>query len=113
MNSLTCWQFLFRLLTNYYQSILSHIPRNTDFSKIKLFILIHSPGLKDSTIETPASNLPPASLSSSFSNISHNQAQTPGDETKSPLYVISPNLIRSLCTKLTSVQTEIKWRRCL
>lgn len=48
-----------------HASILSHIPRNTDFSKIKLFILIHSPGLKDSTIETPA--------------------QTPGDETKSPL----------------------------
>ncbi|ETS73276.1 hypothetical protein PFICI_14881 [Pestalotiopsis fici W106-1] len=68
-----------------HASILSHIPRNTDFSRIKLFILIYSPGLKDGTIETPASNLPPASLSSSFSNISHNQAQTPGDETKSPL----------------------------
>ncbi|KAI0163472.1 hypothetical protein BJ166DRAFT_526434 [Pestalotiopsis sp. NC0098] len=68
-----------------HASILSHIPRNTDFSRVKLFILIYSPGLKDSAIETPASNLPPASLSSSFSNISHNQAQTPGDENKSPL----------------------------
>ncbi|RYO97437.1 hypothetical protein DL764_007315 [Monosporascus ibericus] len=66
-------------------SILSHIPRNTDFSKIKLFILIYSPGLKDPTPEAPASNLPPPSLSSSFSNIGHEQAQTPGSETKSPL----------------------------
>lgn len=76
------------------QSILSHIPRNTDFSRVKLFILIYSPGLKDSAIETPASNLPPASLSSSFSNISHNQAQTPGDENKSPLYVTSNMICR-------------------
>ncbi|KAI1853801.1 hypothetical protein JX265_012632 [Neoarthrinium moseri] len=68
-----------------HASILSHIPRNTDFSKIKLFILIYSPGLKDTSLDAPASNLPPASLSSSFSNISHNQAQTPGDESKSPL----------------------------
>ncbi|KAH6656885.1 hypothetical protein BKA67DRAFT_655190 [Truncatella angustata] len=68
-----------------HASILSHIPRNTDFSKIKLFVLIYSPGLKDTALEAPASNLPPASLSSSFSNISHNQAQTPGEETKSPL----------------------------
>ncbi|RYP68155.1 hypothetical protein DL770_008490 [Monosporascus sp. CRB-9-2] len=66
-------------------SILSHIPRNTDFSKIKLFILIYSPGLKDPASEAPASNLPPPSLSSSFSNIGHEQAQTPGSETKSPL----------------------------
>ncbi|KAK9425983.1 hypothetical protein SUNI508_12690 [Seiridium unicorne] len=68
-----------------HASILSHIPRNTDFSKVKLFILIYSPGLKENVLEAPASNLPPASLSSSFSNISHNQAQTPGDEAKSPL----------------------------
>ncbi|KAI0124783.1 hypothetical protein BJ170DRAFT_476084 [Xylariales sp. AK1849] len=68
-----------------HASILSHIPRNTDFSKVKLFILIYSPGLKDAALEAPSSNLPPASLSSSFSNISHNQVQTPGDESKSPL----------------------------
>lgn len=66
-------------------SILSHIPRNTDFSKIKLFILIYSPGFKDPAPEAPASNLPPPSLSSSFSNIGHEQVQTPGSETKSPL----------------------------
>ncbi|KAI3327850.1 hypothetical protein HD806DRAFT_484176 [Xylariaceae sp. AK1471] len=68
-----------------HASILSHIPKNVDFSKIKLFVLIYAPGIKEAGLEAPASNLPPASLSSSFSNISHNQAQIPGEETKSPL----------------------------
>ncbi|KAI1175115.1 hypothetical protein F4777DRAFT_551426 [Nemania sp. FL0916] len=65
--------------------ILSHIPKNIDFAKVKLFVLIYAPGIKEAGLEAQASNLPPASLSSSFSNISHNQAQTTGDETKSPL----------------------------
>lgn len=66
------------------QSILSHIPRNTDFSKTKLFVLIYAPGLKDTTMDTTTSNLPPTSLSSSFSNIGHDQI-TPGEESKNPL----------------------------
>lgn len=71
------------------QSILSHIPRNTDFSKIKLFVLIYSPALKDAAVEGPATaNMAPPSLSSSFSNIGHDQAQTPGSETKSPMSVV-------------------------
>ncbi|RWA06410.1 hypothetical protein EKO27_g8691 [Xylaria grammica] len=68
-----------------HASILSHIPKNIDFSKVKLFVLIYAPGIKESGLEATASNLPPASLSSSFSNISHNQAQISGEETKSPL----------------------------
>ncbi|KAI2784159.1 hypothetical protein F4815DRAFT_271031 [Daldinia loculata] len=67
-----------------HASILSHIPRNIDLSKIKLFVLIYAPGLKDSALEASASNLPPASLSSSFSNIANEQSQTPGEEDKSP-----------------------------
>uniref|UniRef100_L2FHH1 Peroxin 22-like protein n=1 Tax=Colletotrichum fructicola (strain Nara gc5) TaxID=1213859 RepID=L2FHH1_COLFN len=68
-----------------HASILSHIPRYTDFSSIKLFVLIYAPGLKETAGE-PSSTRPPPSLSSSFSNISHHQAQTPGDEpAKSPL----------------------------
>jgi len=66
-----------------HASILSHIPRQSDFSKIKPYILIHAPGLKDGS--EAAGNLPPASLSSSFSNIGHDQAQSPKDEMKSPL----------------------------
>ncbi|KAM0330927.1 hypothetical protein ACHAQA_003884 [Verticillium albo-atrum] len=68
-----------------HASVLSHIPRHTDFSKIKLFVLIYAPGLKDTAAES-TSNLPPPSLSSSFSNIEHQQAQTPqGDHSKSPV----------------------------
>ncbi|GKT87645.1 peroxin 22-like protein [Colletotrichum tofieldiae] len=68
-----------------HASILSHIPRYNDFNDIKLFVLIYAPGLKENAGE-PTSNLPPPSLSSSFSNIEHHQAQTPGDESsKSPL----------------------------
>lgn len=66
------------------QSILSHIPKHNDHSKIKLFILIYAPGLKDPATEAITTR-PPASLSSSFSIVGNEQAQTPGDEAKSPL----------------------------
>lgn len=55
------------------QSILSHLPRNTDFSKIRLFVLIYAPGLKEHPLDVATAR--PQSLSSSFSNI-----QTPGEE---------------------------------
>lgn len=54
-----------------------------DPSKIKLYVLIYAPNLKDTTLDA-SSNPPPASLSSSFSNIDHAQAQT-SEEAKSPL----------------------------
>ena len=79
-----CWH-LNTLTLTFFQSILSHIPRNTDFSKIKLFVLIYAPNLKDGPLDAPASNPPPASLSSSYSNIGHEQAQIPGEESKNPL----------------------------
>lgn len=68
------------------QSILSHIPKQNDHSKIKLFVLIYAPGLKDTVTETAVTR-PPASLSSSFSVVGHEQTMTPGDEGKSPLFV--------------------------
>jgi len=68
-----------------HASILSHIPRHNNFSEIKLFVLIYAPGLKDAGADTATSNLPPPSLASSYSNIGHDQAQTPGEESKNPL----------------------------
>jgi len=65
-----------------HASILSHLPRNTDFSKIRLFVLIYAPGLKEHPLDAVAK--PPGSLSSSFSNISHPHAQTPGEESEKP-----------------------------
>ncbi|KAK4101857.1 hypothetical protein N658DRAFT_495792 [Parathielavia hyrcaniae] len=66
-----------------HASILSHIPRQLDHSKVKLYVLIYAPSLKDSALDA-STNLPPPSLSSSFSNIDHAQAQT-SEEAKSPL----------------------------
>lgn len=48
-----------------HASILSHIPRHNDFSKIKLFVLIYAPDLKDATLDAATT-------------------QTPGEETKTP-----------------------------
>jgi hypothetical protein len=53
-------------------------------SKIKLYVLIYAPNMKDTSLDATG-NLPPPSLSSSFSNIDHAQAQTPADEARSPL----------------------------
>lgn len=55
-------------------------------------MLIYAPGIKEGALD-PASNLPPPSLSSSFSNIEHQQAQTPGteDPSKSPMLGSSTN----------------------
>ncbi|TEA15848.1 hypothetical protein C8034_v002007 [Colletotrichum sidae] len=95
-----------------HASILSHIPRYTDFSNIKLFVLIYAPGLKEPAGE-PTSNLPPPSLSSSFSNIEHHQAQTPGeDSAKSPLMNASPtspafNAIYSQALSLVEKETMV------
>lgn len=50
-----------------HASILSHIPKNIDFSKIKLFVLIYAPGIKEAGLEATA--------------------QISTDETKSPLLV--------------------------
>ncbi|KAK3298015.1 uncharacterized protein B0H64DRAFT_340079 [Chaetomium fimeti] len=66
-----------------HASILSHIPRQLDFSKIKLYVLIYAPNLKDANLEA-TTTLPPPSLSSSFSNIDHAQAQA-SEEARSPL----------------------------
>ncbi|KXJ96359.1 hypothetical protein Micbo1qcDRAFT_154911 [Microdochium bolleyi] len=68
-----------------HASVLSHIPKNVDFSKVKLFVLIYSPSLKEAELSGPASTLPPPSLSSSFSNIGNEQVKTPASEGRSPL----------------------------
>ncbi|PMB73841.1 hypothetical protein BM221_001267 [Beauveria bassiana] len=74
-----------------HASILSHIPRHNDFSRIKLYVLIYAPNLKDNALDTATSNRPPPSLSSSFSNIGHDQAQTPGEESKNPISASTEN----------------------
>ncbi|PHH55181.1 hypothetical protein CFIMG_000084RA [Ceratocystis fimbriata CBS 114723] len=80
-------------------SILSHIPKNLDFEKTKLYILIYAPCLKekDQSIEAGHPQAPP-SVSSSFSNIAHEQAQP--SEAGSPLNVTVYNSIYSQALSL-------------
>ncbi|RDW94471.1 hypothetical protein BP5796_00234 [Coleophoma crateriformis] len=61
-----------------HASILSHLPHNTDFSKIRLFVLIYAPDLKEHPLDSTSRS--PGSLGSSFENIGNYQAQTPGEE---------------------------------
>ncbi|KAF4977558.1 hypothetical protein FZEAL_5929 [Fusarium zealandicum] len=92
-----------------HASILSHISRHNNFSQVKLFVLIYAPGLKDLTADAATSNLPPTSLSSSFSNIGHDQVQTPGEETKSPLSAAGPafNSVYSQALSLVEKETMV------
>ncbi|CEJ89900.1 hypothetical protein VHEMI05715 [[Torrubiella] hemipterigena] len=60
-----------------HASILSHIPSNIDFSKVKLFVLIYAPGLKDAdtdgnTTHTPGSEARSPTLTASTSNAAYN-----------------------------------------
>ncbi|EGX88909.1 hypothetical protein CCM_08956 [Cordyceps militaris CM01] len=72
-----------------------------------LFILIYAPDLKDNALETATSNLPPPSLSSSFSNIGHDQAQTPGEEAKNPIESAAFNAVYSQALALVDKETMI------
>lgn len=68
------------MATNFdIQSILSHLPRNTNFSETSLFVLIYSPNLKDHPLNNSGRRAGD-SISSSFTNIEHEQAQTPTEE---------------------------------
>ncbi|ESU06905.1 hypothetical protein SNK03_001800 [Fusarium graminearum] len=92
-----------------HASILSHIPRHIDHSKVKLFVLIYAPGLKEPAVDTANSNLPPPSLSSSFSNIGHDQVQTPAEESKNQFESGSPafNSIYSQALGLVEKETMV------
>lgn len=73
--------------THELASILSHIPRHNDFSRIKLYILIYAPDLKESTLD----------------------AQTPGEETKSPLIAPTNAVYNALYSQaLTLVDKETR-----
>ncbi|OAA57563.1 hypothetical protein SPI_07222 [Niveomyces insectorum RCEF 264] len=61
-----------------HASILSYIPRQNDFTKTRIFVLIYAPGLKDAaSADALSPSVPqPTSLSSSFSNIGPETSQT-------------------------------------
>lgn len=92
-----------------HASILSHLPRNTNFSKIRLFVLIYSPTLKDHPLDVSSGR--PGSLSSSFSNIGHEQAQSPGEEGQKTLSTSSAsttfNQVYSQALSLVEKETMV------
>ncbi|CAK7219436.1 hypothetical protein SCUCBS95973_003821 [Sporothrix curviconia] len=91
-----------------HASILSYIPRHTDFSKTRLFVLIYAPDLKEgASLDPGAPNLQPNSLSSSFSNIAAEAAQSPKQEAKAPPANVAYNALHSQALALVEKDSEI------
>jgi hypothetical protein len=85
--------------TNGRQSILAHLPEYINPMTTRVFVLIYAPELKAhplSAVSTskPAYPITQGSTTSSFSNISHTDAHTPGEfppESDSGLPTVDPN----------------------
>ena len=88
---------------------MSYIPRHTDFSKTRLFVLIYAPELKDgASLDPGAPNLQqPNSLSSSFSNIAAEAAQSPKQEAKVPSANVAYNALHTQALALVEKDSEI------
>lgn len=78
------------------QSILSHLPHHLD-SDSRCFVLIYAPDLKQHPLATnPQAPRPTMSITSSYSNIGHEEAQGPGEEGHNkPLSVLDPDPLSS------------------
>ncbi|KAI9755475.1 MAG: hypothetical protein M4579_004266 [Chaenotheca gracillima] len=72
----------------YYEeaSILSHLPTHINHATTRLFVLIYTPDLKQGL---------EGSVASSYSNIGHDDARSPGEEQEKPLTSIDPNPVGS------------------
>ncbi|KIH90788.1 hypothetical protein SPBR_00608 [Sporothrix brasiliensis 5110] len=92
-----------------HASILSYIPRQTDFSRTRIFVLVYAPGLKDSALLDPGASSfqQPNSLSSSFSNIAADAAQSPKQEAKAPSASVAYNALHSQALALVEKDSEI------
>ncbi|KAL1898925.1 hypothetical protein Sste5346_003336 [Sporothrix stenoceras] len=92
-----------------HASILSYIPRQTDFSRTRIFVLIYAPGLKDGgSLDPGASSFQqPNSLSSSFSNIAAETAQSPKQEAKTPSANVAFNALQSQALALVEKESEV------
>ncbi|KAI9842692.1 MAG: hypothetical protein M1837_006977 [Sclerophora amabilis] len=72
-------------------SVLSHLPTRINPATTRLFVLIYAPDLK----QHPSSGRPGESVTSSYSNISHDEARSPHEELDTPLTSVDPNPISS------------------
>lgn len=100
---------------NFLQTILSHLPEHIDPANTRLFVVIYAPDLKQHPLASSRSERPTGSLTSSYSNIGHEDLQTPGEEAEkrlsSPKHYTSSsplfNLLYSQAQALVEKETMI------
>lgn len=84
--------------TNTQQSILSHLPHHID-AESRLFVLIYAPDLKQHPLATSTQAPQPSmSITSSYSNIGHEEAHDHGEEVNRPLSTVDPDPVSSPIT---------------
>ncbi|KKZ61590.1 hypothetical protein EMCG_00573 [[Emmonsia] crescens] len=71
-------------------SILSHLPEHVDHDTARVFVLIYAPGLQPRSANSPSSSRPTLSLSSSYANITPEEATAETSQDASGLDVIEP-----------------------
>ncbi|KAI9823391.1 MAG: hypothetical protein M1826_007747 [Phylliscum demangeonii] len=74
-------------------SLLSHLPEHIDLAKTQLVVLIYAPDVKPHAPSASSAAMPPASVTSSFSNIAAEEAASPGEEVETPLRPLGPEPI--------------------
>ncbi len=78
-----------------FQSILSHLPHHIDFES-RVLVLIYAPHLKQHPLsKNPQSSQTAPSITSSYSNIGHEDAESHSGEVEKPLASISPDPMSS------------------
>ncbi|KAI9802151.1 MAG: hypothetical protein M1833_002072 [Piccolia ochrophora] len=79
----------------FVQSILSHLPGHINPATTRTFVLIYSPDLKQHPLSSASAARPGESITSSYSNIGHEDVRTPGEETDKPLSTLDPRPLLS------------------
>ncbi|KAL2366847.1 hypothetical protein RJZ56_000179 [Blastomyces dermatitidis] len=71
-------------------SILSHLPEYVDPNTTRVFVLIYAPGLQPRSANSPTSSRPTPSLSSSYANITPEEANIETPQDSSGLDIVEP-----------------------
>ncbi|KAL2871803.1 uncharacterized protein BJX67DRAFT_340662 [Aspergillus lucknowensis] len=78
-------------LISDHVSILSHLPEHINPDDAKIFVLIYAPGLKHAPNQGSSSN--PLSVTSSYSNIAHEEATASAEATTGDLSTLEPRQV--------------------
>ncbi|MCJ1467901.1 hypothetical protein MMC07_006526 [Pseudocyphellaria aurata] len=77
-----------------HASILSHLPHHID-AESRLFVLIYAPDLKQHPLASSTPAPQPMSITSSYSNIGHEDIHDHGEESHKPLSLVDPDPVSS------------------